>query len=121
MFLKVDVDELKVKKYEPFQLFPNYYILPTLLLGDIVDTVELYCFVQFIIFSFLTFPNNGFCASLQDIAEKFNITAMPTFVFLKGGVEVHRILGADKVKLGKAVLELSAPAATTSAAEVSAA
>lgn len=53
--------------------------------------------------------------SLQEIAQKFDVTAMPTFVFLKGGAEVHRIVGADKVELGKKVLELGAPAATSSA------
>lgn len=53
---------------------------------------------------------------LQEIAEKFDVNAMPTFAFVKGGVEVHRIVGADKVELGKKVLELSASAAATSAA-----
>ncbi|CAK9312691.1 unnamed protein product [Citrullus colocynthis] len=53
---------------------------------------------------------------LKEIAEKFNVNAMPTFAFVKGGVEVHRIVGADKVELGKKVSELSAPPATTSAA-----
>ncbi|KAG7029409.1 Thioredoxin H5, partial [Cucurbita argyrosperma subsp. argyrosperma] len=52
---------------------------------------------------------------LKEIAQKFEVTAMPTFVFLKGGAEVHRIVGADKVELGKKVLELGAPAATSSA------
>ena len=70
-------------------LFNSFYI---------VDAVELNCSV-----------------SLQEIAEKFEVTAMPTFVFLKGGNEVHRIVGADKVELGVKVLELSAAPATSAA------
>lgn len=54
--------------------------------------------------------------SLQSIAEKFDVTAMPSFIFLKGGAEVHRIVGADKVALGKKVLELNAPAAASTTA-----
>ncbi|XP_022144127.1 thioredoxin H-type 1-like [Momordica charantia] len=55
---------------------------------------------------------------VKEVSEKFEVTAMPTFVFLKEGAEVKnsRIVGADKVELGKRVLALSAPAAATSAA-----
>ncbi len=31
----------------------------------------------------------------DDIAAKFNVNSLPTFVFLKNGVEAHRIEGAD--------------------------
>ncbi len=31
----------------------------------------------------------------EDIASKYNVESLPTFVFLKNGVEVHRIEGAD--------------------------
>ncbi len=31
----------------------------------------------------------------EDIASKFNVESLPTFVFLKNGVEAHRIEGAD--------------------------
>lgn len=31
----------------------------------------------------------------EEIASKFCIQSLPTFVFLKNGVEVHRIEGAD--------------------------
>jgi thioredoxin 1 len=31
----------------------------------------------------------------EEIASKFNVEALPTFVFLKNGVEVKRIEGAD--------------------------
>ncbi len=31
----------------------------------------------------------------QDIASKYDVNSLPTFVFLKNGVEVHRIEGAD--------------------------
>ncbi|KAG7020482.1 Thioredoxin H-type [Cucurbita argyrosperma subsp. argyrosperma] len=53
--------------------------------------------------------------NVKEIAERFEVNAMPTFVFLKGGKEVHRIVGADKVELGVKVLELSAAPATSAA------
>ena len=31
----------------------------------------------------------------EEIASKYTIESLPTFVFLKNGVEVHRIEGAD--------------------------
>jgi thioredoxin 1 len=34
-----------------------------------------------------------------ELAEKFNISAMPTFVFLKDGKIVKRVEGADMVEL----------------------
>lgn len=39
------------------------------------------------------------------LAERFNITAMPTFVFLKDEKEVLRLQGADETKLRKSVKE----------------
>jgi thioredoxin len=39
------------------------------------------------------------------LAERFNITAMPTFVFLKDEKEVLRLQGADENKLRKSVKE----------------
>jgi thioredoxin 1 len=32
---------------------------------------------------------------MRGLAQQFNITAMPTFVMLKDGQEVHRVRGAD--------------------------
>ena len=42
----------------------------------------------------------------QDVAADFNVDAMPTFVFLKGGKEVKRFSGADYNKLEEITLRL---------------
>lgn len=41
----------------------------------------------------------------DDISGKYNVEAMPTFVFLKDGKEVNRIVGADQAKLKAAIDE----------------
>ena len=33
---------------------------------------------------------------LEDVAEDYGISAMPTFLAIKGGAEVGRVQGADK-------------------------
>ncbi|CAH9121098.1 unnamed protein product [Cuscuta epithymum] len=40
---------------------------------------------------------------LKDAAELYSVEAMPTLVFLVGGVEVHRIVGANKDELKNAL------------------
>lgn len=54
---------------------------------------------------------------LQSVASKWEINAMPTFVFLKKGKIIEKIVGADKVGLSKKIVELSGttPAATSTA------
>lgn len=42
---------------------------------------------------------------LQDVAMEFKVKAMPTFVLLKNGKEVDRVVGADKVELEKKILK----------------
>ena len=42
----------------------------------------------------------------DDLSMKYNITAMPTFIFIKDGKEVARIRGAKKEELIKKVVEL---------------
>ncbi|XP_010552494.1 PREDICTED: thioredoxin H5-like [Tarenaya hassleriana] len=49
---------------------------------------------------------------LQDVAKEFQVEAMPTFVYLKEGKEVERVVGADKVKIEQT---LSKHVATASA------
>ncbi|KAG0466205.1 hypothetical protein HPP92_017207 [Vanilla planifolia] len=44
----------------------------------------------------------------QDIAKEWRIEAMPTFVFVKGGKEVARVLGANKEELEGTVAQLMA-------------
>ena len=39
----------------------------------------------------------------SDAAEAFNVETMPTFIFFKDGVEVDRLVGANKELLGEAV------------------
>ncbi|XP_047314706.1 thioredoxin H2-like [Impatiens glandulifera] len=40
---------------------------------------------------------------LNDVAQKFQVEAMPTFVLLKNGKEVDRLMGADKAGLEKKI------------------
>ena len=42
----------------------------------------------------------------DEMVDKYNIKAMPTFVFLKDGKEVDRLEGANVEKLTKKVVEL---------------
>ncbi|XP_019089899.1 PREDICTED: thioredoxin H2 [Camelina sativa] len=45
---------------------------------------------------------------LPDVAKEFNVTAMPTFVLVKRGKEVERIIGAKKDELERKVSKLRA-------------
>ncbi|XP_074304385.1 thioredoxin H1-like [Silene latifolia] len=51
---------------------------------------------------------------LKDVAEAWNINAMPTFIFLKNGEKVHEITGARKEELAAAVLKHSEGSGGTS-------
>ncbi|CAI9780657.1 unnamed protein product [Fraxinus pennsylvanica] len=42
---------------------------------------------------------------LSDVAKEFKVEAMPTFVLLKQGKEVERVVGAMKDELEKKILE----------------
>ncbi|KAL6497500.1 Cytoplasmic thioredoxin isoenzyme 2 [Orobanche hederae] len=42
---------------------------------------------------------------LPDVAREFGVTAMPTFVLLKQGKEVSKVIGAKKDELEKQILE----------------
>ena len=39
------------------------------------------------------------------MAKKFGVEAMPTFVLVKGGKEVDRVVGANKDELEKKVMK----------------
>ncbi|KAK7536668.1 putative thioredoxin [Phyllosticta citricarpa] len=52
----------------------------------------------------------------QQVAQSYNITAMPTFLILKNGREVSRIRGANGKELSEAVKKLAAEAESTSSA-----
>ncbi|CAA7055350.1 unnamed protein product [Microthlaspi erraticum] len=45
---------------------------------------------------------------LPDVAKEFNVTGMPTFVLVKRGKEVDRIVGARKDELEKKISKLRA-------------
>ncbi|KAL0557922.1 hypothetical protein IC582_006479 [Cucumis melo] len=54
---------------------------------------------------------------LNAIASEWKINAMPTFVFVKGGETLHKIVGADRAALLKKIEELkTSTAAATSTA-----
>ncbi|CAH8307863.1 unnamed protein product [Eruca vesicaria subsp. sativa] len=42
---------------------------------------------------------------LRDVAKEFNVTGMPTFVLVKNGKEIDRIVGARKDELEKKVVK----------------
>lgn len=41
-----------------------------------------------------------------DTAAKYNVSAMPTFVFIKGGEVVDRLMGANPARLQELIEEL---------------
>jgi thioredoxin len=51
----------------------------------------------------------------SDTARECNVSAMPTFVFFKGNVELERIRGADKVQLENKVKQYSATSSANNA------
>jgi thioredoxin 1 len=44
---------------------------------------------------------------VEDVAALLKVEAMPTFIFLKKGSEVKRVVGADITAVEKAVKELT--------------
>ncbi|KAE9458603.1 hypothetical protein RHMOL_Rhmol07G0309100 [Rhododendron molle] len=53
---------------------------------------------------------------LKSVAEDWAVEAMPTFVFMKEGKIVDRVVGAKKDELQMAVAKHAAPAAVTATA-----
>lgn len=47
-------------------------------------------------------------SSLQTVAQEWKVEAMPTFLFIKEGNEVEKIVGAQKEELPKKVELLAA-------------
>ncbi|KAF8482044.1 thioredoxin-domain-containing protein [Russula ochroleuca] len=52
----------------------------------------------------------------QDVAGRYSISAMPTFVFLKGQTKVDQVRGANKAALENALRKHSSGSTSTSAA-----
>ncbi|XP_019175415.1 PREDICTED: thioredoxin H-type 1-like [Ipomoea nil] len=52
---------------------------------------------------------------LKSVSEDFKVEAMPTFVFLKEGNEVHRVVGAKKEELLSCIATHAAAASTMTA------
>ncbi|KII93594.1 hypothetical protein PLICRDRAFT_35821 [Plicaturopsis crispa FD-325 SS-3] len=49
-----------------------------------------------------------------DVASAYRVSAMPTFVFLKGSTKVHQVQGADKAGLEAALAKYSSVSSSTS-------
>ena len=45
---------------------------------------------------------------VRSVAQQMQVTAMPTFVFMKDGKEVQRVRGADPRAVEKAIIDISA-------------
>lgn len=50
---------------------------------------------------------------LQEVAKQYNVEAMPTFIFVKDGAEVDKIVGADKNALTTKVTQHASPASAS--------
>lgn len=44
---------------------------------------------------------------LQDVTSEMEVRAMPTFMFILNGKEIHKIVGANKLELEKKVEDYS--------------
>ncbi|THH18411.1 hypothetical protein EW146_g2576 [Bondarzewia mesenterica] len=51
----------------------------------------------------------------KEVASQYSVTAMPTFVFLKGSTKIDQVRGADKKALESALQRHSSGAASTTA------
>lgn len=54
------------------------------------------------------FPSLFLASPAQDIAQKYNVSAMPTFVVIKNGQQVDMMVGASKDKLKELVEKFAA-------------
>ncbi|KAA1089119.1 hypothetical protein PGT21_007580 [Puccinia graminis f. sp. tritici] len=50
----------------------------------------------------------------SDVAKHYQVTAMPTFVFLKAGVKIDQVRGADRANLEKLVKKYAGQSSTPS-------
>ncbi|RRT60440.1 hypothetical protein GW17_00001152 [Ensete ventricosum] len=75
VFLKVDVDELPVMPH------PSPLMLKSFLEGAVLDS----------------------CVTLQEVSKQWKVQAVPTFVLVKRGQEVGRIVGAKKDELQRTI------------------
>lgn len=92
-FIKVDVDELKV-----------YYILGTIFSQADYSSL-LWLFMGFFLFDF---------SFVQQVASDWDVQAMPSFMFLKGGKIVDKVIGAKKEELQQTIAKhLASTTATT--------
>ncbi|KAM0830580.1 hypothetical protein ACQ4PT_066115 [Festuca glaucescens] len=52
---------------------------------------------------------------LKDVAEKYEVEAMPTFLFIKDGEKVGTVVGGRKDEIQKKLVELTSASASASA------
>lgn len=92
-FLKVDVDELKVKKIIILKLSP----IELLKSMEFLSTIHQLMLLCMLVGSRIL--RNAFISYVQTVAEDWSVEAMPTFLFLKEGKEVDKLVGARKEDL----------------------
>ena len=93
-FVKIDVDELSVRHTSILSISWGFGFW--------------FCFVLFFFYrSFRSIRNLSFWFFFfffsKDVSQDFGVQAMPTFVLLKGGKEVDRVVGAKKDELDSKV------------------
>ncbi|KIJ66249.1 hypothetical protein HYDPIDRAFT_109243 [Hydnomerulius pinastri MD-312] len=52
----------------------------------------------------------------RDVAAQYKVSAMPTFIFLKGSSQVHMIRGADRMGLQNALKQFASSASSSAGA-----
>lgn len=102
IFLKVDVDELKVKhiKLKPYtriELWPSF--LTAWVIVCTLRRIQL----QLVFCTTLCSGNSCFLVWSQSVAEEYDVEAMPTFMLLKEGKVVEKVIGAKKEELQQTI------------------
>ena len=91
VFIKVDVDQNADSRF-----YKSMF-------GQVESSLTLshYCSLSLVTVFFLV----HLCSTPSTAAAKYNVSAMPTFVFIKGGEVVDRLMGANPGRLEELIQE----------------
>lgn len=88
IFLKVDVDEVKVNIY----LTTLDIVIIGLSKSFSPFRLRMFCILEF---------TGPYFLIVQDVTSQWEVRAMPTFIFIKDGKSIHKVVGANKDELEK--------------------